>query len=429
MDDTELLRRREAVLGPCYFHFFERPLHLVKGEGVWVWDSAGKRYLDCYNNVPSVGHCHPAVVEALCRQAAELNINTRYLHENIVRLGERLVATLPPELDTCMFVCTGSEANDLAVQLARRFTGNHACLVTEGAYHGNSELVLQLSPGSYPREERPDWLRVIEPPDTYRGRYGGADAGERYAEAAGEVIDAMTAEGQPPAVMLVDSIWDAPGPLRAPDGYLDRLCGKVRAAGGLVIADEVQSGYCRLGEHWWGFQHYGVTPDIVTMGKPMGDGHPLAAVITRREIAEVLARQTGYFNTFGGNPVSTAAGNAVLDVIEREGLLEKVGASGAHLTATLEELAGRHACIGAVTGRGLFQGLDLVEDRGSKAPLTAGALKRITTLIAEEGVLVGTSGVHGQTIKLRPPLPFSSEHAEIAAAAIDKALTRYAEER
>ncbi|MEJ2016174.1 MAG: aminotransferase class III-fold pyridoxal phosphate-dependent enzyme [Limibacillus sp.] len=429
MNDEMLLRRRETVLGPCYFHFFERPLHLVRGEGVWLWDSSGRRYLDCYNNVPSVGHCHPTDVEALSNQAATLNINTRYLHENIIRLGERLVAKLPPALDTCMFVCTGSEANDLAVQMARRFTGRQGCVVTEGAYHGNTHLVLQLSPGSYPQNDRPDWLGVIEAPDSYRGRFRGDNAGSQYAEEASRVIDTMIQKGHPPAAMLVDSIWDAPGPLRAPDHYLDTLCEKMKSVGGLVIADEVQSGYCRLGDHWWGFEHYGVEPDFVTMGKPMGDGHPLAAVITRRQIADVFAKETGYFNTFGGNPVSTAAGNAGLDVIDGEGLLTTVGDSGRYLTEKLKALAERHSCIGAVTGRGLFQGLDLVKDPETKAPFSSHALKRIATLIAEEGVLVGTSGLHGQTIKLRPPLPFKRQHADIASDAVDRALTRYSAER
>ncbi|GAG44998.1 unnamed protein product, partial [marine sediment metagenome] len=235
---------------------------------------------------------------------------TRYLHEAVVELGEMLAAKLPDGLDVCMFVCTGTEANDLAMQIARHVSGNHGGVVTEASYHGNSDLVLKLSTDIYPPEDRPDWLAVIEPPNVYRGPFTreDEDAGEHYLEMARRELDALGARGHKPAALVIDTVWDSNGPLVAPAGYPKALCAEIRARGGLVIADEVQAGYCRTGTSWWGFEYYGFVPDIVTTGKPAGAGHPLAMVATTREIAEEFARKYSYFNTFGGNPVSAQVG-------------------------------------------------------------------------------------------------------------------------
>jgi len=431
MTDAQLIRRRERVLANHGYFFYDEPLHLVRGEGIWMWDSDGRRYLDCYNNVPSVGHCHPRVVEALTRQARTLNTHTRYLHENAIELCERLGARLPGELEACMLVCTGTEANDLAVQIARAVTGHHGVVVHEAGYYGNSTLVRQLSLADCPESLREDWVAAAEPPDVYRGpfRAGEHDAlGARYAALLSDAVDALEARGHGTAALLVDPIWDSPGTLIAPDDYLSRCAERVRRAGGLLIADEVQSGYCRMGTHWWGFEHYGVQPDLVTLGKPMGDGHPLAAVVMSRGVAERYAKTpfASYFNTFGGNPVAAAVGCAVIDVIEDEGLLENATQVGAHLERGLAELARRHPAIGCVQGRGLFWGLDLVVDPDTRAPMSSAALRRITTELACEGVLMGSTGRYGNVLKIRPPLVFSAENADQALDAIDRVLGRQA---
>jgi 4-aminobutyrate aminotransferase-like enzyme len=430
MNDAQLIRRRERVLANHRYFFYDEPLHLVRGEGIWMWDSAGKRYLDCYNNVASVGHCHPRVVEALHRQAQTLNTHTRYLHENAVDLCERLGAKLPGELEVCMLVCTGTEANDLAVQIARAVTGNRGVVVNEASYHGNSALVSQLSLAVCPESLREDWVVGAEPPNVHRGpfRAGQHDGlGARYASLVGDAVDALEARGYGTAALLVDSIWDSNGTLIAPHDYLSRCAERVRAAGGLLIADEVQAGYCRTGSHWWGFEHYGVQPDIVTLGKPMGDGHPLAAVVMSRGIAErfLSTPYSTYFNTFGGNPVAAAVGCAVIDVIDDEGLLDSVTKAGAHLEKGLAELTQRHPAIDHVNGRGLFWGLDLVSDPDTREPLGGGAVRKLTSELAGEGVLMGSTGRYGNVLKIRPPLIFSTENADQALGAIDRVLCRH----
>jgi len=429
MSTTELEERRRRALAPAYELFYQEPLHLVRGEGVWLFDDEGRRYLDCYNNVPSVGHCHPRVVEAIASQAGQLNTHTRYLHENVVKLAERLGTKLSPGLSACWFVCTGTEANDLATQIARVVTGHYGMLVCEGAYHGNSDLVLKLSTDSYAPEDRPDWLAVAEAPDTYRGPFRAgeegskdADLGARYAATVAEAIDDLAARNHPLAAMLVDTSWDAPGVLIPPDDYLSRAASIVRSAGGLVISDEVQSGYCRLGDSWWGHEKYDVVPDIVTLGKPMGGGHPVAAVVATPEIAAAFAKHSDYFNTFGGNPVSAAAALAVLDVIDDEGLLENAQQVGQHLSLGLAALARDHEIIGNVQGSGLFWGIDLVSDRASRRPIDATDAKHLVSAIQKEGVLMGLTGKHGNVLKLRPPLPFTRENADRAVEVLDRCL-------
>lgn len=420
---ADLLQRRERALGPAYRLFYDQPVHLVRGEGVWLFDAAGKRYLDCYNNVASVGHCHPHVVAALSKQAAMLNTHTRYLHENVVSYAERLGATLPGELKVCMLVCTGTEANDLAVRIARAVTGNHGVLVTEDAYHGNSTTVYQLSTEEYPAAERPEWLEAVEAPCNYRGRFRepGAASARGFAGLLEPAIQRLSDRGHRPAMFLTDNIYSSNGVLTPAPEYLAEAYRRVRAAGGLAVADEVQSGLCRLGDHFWGFQDAGVVPDIVTMGKPLGDGHPLAAVVTTPEIAERFARKYDYFNTFGGNPVSAAVGLAVLDVIEQEGILKSVHDSGAVLIDGLRGLMSRHALIGDVRGKGLFYGVEIVRDRETREPAAPEAA-RVREHLRENGVLLGTSGPGNNVIKIRPPLVFNREHAALLLEALDRAL-------
>ncbi|MEJ8567041.1 aminotransferase class III-fold pyridoxal phosphate-dependent enzyme [Elongatibacter sediminis] len=420
---ADLLRRREQALGPAYRLFYDDPVHLVRGEGVWLFDAEGRRYLDCYNNVASVGHCHPYVVEALARQAATLNTHTRYLHENVVAYAERLQATMPDELDTCMFVCTGTEANDLAFRIARMVTGQQGAIVAEDAYHGNSMVVTTLSTAEYPAADRPAWLATVEPPNPYRGtfRYGEEGLGPKYAGRAGEAITQLARAGHRPAMFMSCGIFDSNGALVPPEGYYREVFAQVRAAGGLCVADEVQSGLCRLGDHVWGYQDSGVVPDIVTLGKPIGDGHPLAAVVTTRDIAAAFARKFSYFNTFGGNPVSAAVGLAVLDVIERENVLHRVHDMGRLLQPRLRGLMERHERVGDVRGKGLFWGIELVTDRATREPDRAAA-GQVRDRLRQQGVLVGTTGPYGNVVKIRPPLVFAPEHAELLLDPLDAIL-------
>ncbi len=419
----ELIERRERALGPAYEHFYTKPLYLVRGDGVWLYDSEGRKYLDCYNNVPSVGHCHPHVVEALTRQASTLNTHTRYLHHGIVEYAEMLADTLPGELSTCMFVCTGTEANDLAYRIASTVTGNDGVIVTANAYHGNSTLVAAMSPEFGRKRAPPDFIVDVEPPYTYRGPFGAdhPDVSGAYAGLVDDAIATLAERGKKPAMMIIDSIFDAKGILTPEPAYQQAVYRKVRDAGGLIVADEVQSGLTRLGDHYWGFMDSGVIPDIVTMGKPMGDGHPLAVVVTTPAIAAEFARHTDYFNTFGGNPVSAAVGKAVLEIVEREDLLSNVRESGNLLLAGLERLAGSHDLIGEVRGKGLFIGVELVRDRDSREPATEEAAAILESMRAK-GVLISRIGRHRNILKIRPPLVFQKEHADLALQVLDRAL-------
>ena len=421
MTNTTLWKRREKALGPTYAHFYDEPLNLVRGEGVWLYDEKGNNYLDCYNNVVSVGHCNPKVVKALCTQAAILNTHTRYIHENVVSLAEKLTAKFPKKLDICIFVCTGTEANDLALQMARVVTGNYGAIATEAAYHGNSVAISAMDPDRKdPRAA--DWLATFEPPNTYRGPHRAEDdnLADFYAKKVDDAIASLKARGTGLAAAMLDLSFDSNGILIPPEGYLSQVTEKVRAAGGLVICDEVQAGYCRMGSYWWGFERYGVDPDIVTLGKPMGAGHPVAAVVTTREIASKFADIDSYFNTFGGNPVSAAVAAAVIDEIDDNNLLKNVTEVGAHLQVGLEKLGQQYDFVGNIQGSGLFWGLDLVQDPKSKEPMTRDQLRHIVTLLKDEGVLMGNTGRYGNCLKIRPPLVFSKENADQALAALQK---------
>lgn len=411
-------------MGASYRHFFENPLYLVRGEGVWLYDSEGRQYLDCYNNVPSVGHCHPKVIEALSKQAAELNTHTRYLHHTVIEYAERLADLMPGDLSVCTFVCTGTEANDLAYRIARTVTGNVGAIVTAGAYHGNSTLVAELSTDGERGKTQPDFIVSVEPPYTYRGPFGDdhPDVSGAYANLVDDAIDQLVSRGHKPAMMMIDNIYDAKAILTPEPEYLQKVYRKVRASGGLVIADEVQSGLCRLGDHYWGFEDSGVVPDIVTLGKPIGAGHPLAVVVTTPEIAREFGRRTHYFNTFGGNPVSASVGKAVLGVIEEENLLASIAQTGRYFKKGLEKLASEHEIIGEVRGKGLFLGAELVKDRDSKEPAVSTASLLVESM-RENGVLMSTTGQYENVLKFRPPLVFRKEHADLALQALKSCLT------
>jgi 4-aminobutyrate aminotransferase-like enzyme/Ser/Thr protein kinase RdoA (MazF antagonist) len=424
--DIDALRARRArALGPSYRLFYDRPVHLVRGEGTWVYDADGRRYLDCYNNVASVGHCHPHVVAALSRQAATLNTHTRYLHDNVVRYAERLTATMPEDLRVCYLVCTGTEANDLAIRIARVVSGHEGVIVTDDSYHGNSNVVGAASTCMYPKSERPAWIATVPPPDGYRGayRYGTPDIGAKYAAHIDTAIARLRERGHGAAAWLCDIIFDSSGPFVPPPGYLEYTARAIRAAGGLFIADEVQSGLCRTGDEMWAFRYSNVVPDIVTLGKPIGDGHPIGAVITTPAIAAKFAKKFSYFNTFGGNPVSAAVGMAVLDVLEREGVQQNVIAAGKVLESGLARLAAKHPLVADVRGKGLFWGLEIVRDHATRAP-AVGDAERIMNLLREDGFLLGRTGAFNNVVKIRPPLVFTPDNARMLLEGLDRALAR-----
>lgn len=417
--ERDLIARREKLLGPAYRLFYANPLHFVRGEGTWLYDSTGRPYLDAYNNVACVGHSHPHVVAALSRQAAVLNTHTRYLHETILDYAEKLLATFPRELGNVMFTCTGSEANDLALRVAKTHTGGTGFIVTEWAYHGVTDAVCQLSPSLGSGVVRGDHVRTVPAPDSYRS--GGQDVAETFARDVAAAIEDMRANGIKPAALIVDTILSSDGVLSDPPGVLAKAADVIRAAGGIFIADEVQPGFGRTGGQMWGFERHGLVPDLVTVGKPMGNGHPMAAMIARPEILEAFGHASRYFNTFGGNPVSCAVGMAVLEVIESEGLIDNAEAVGAYLRDKIERLAGKHPIIGDVRGAGLFIGVELVSDRKSLEPATAETARLINDM-RERGVLISGTGPHANTLKIRPPLVFSNENADLFTSTLDDAL-------
>jgi 4-aminobutyrate aminotransferase-like enzyme len=423
MNREDLLRRRERALGPAYRLFYEAPLQLERGSGAWLYDVDGRRYLDCYNNVAVVGHAHPAVVEALARQAGRLNTHTRYLHERIVEYAERLVGLLPDGLDVCMFTCTGTEANDLALRMARAVSGHAGAVTLADAYHGHSVAVFPLSTEDCPEAERPPWVAVAPAPDEYRA--GAQDRREAFAAERGAAVAEAAAQlagrGHGAALFVCDTAFSSNGVLTPPPAYLQTAFRGIREAGGLAVADEVQAGLWRFGERAWGFEASGVTPDIVTLGKPLGAGYPLAAVVTRREIAAEFARDHHYFNTFGGSPVAAAVGLAVLDVIEAEDIPGKVQATGRHLADGLRDLRRRHSLIGDVRGGGLFFGIELVRDRATREP-APDAAARIRERLRQNGVLLGTTGPHGNVLKIRPPLVFGRRHADLLLQTLKESL-------
>ena len=424
-DHTERKRERERLLGKALSLSYSEPLEIVRGSAAWLFDSRGRAFLDCVNNVCHVGHAHPHVVRAAQEQIATLNTNTRYLHPNIVELARRLTDTLPDPLSVCYFVCTGSEANDLALRMARAHTGRRDVVVIDGAYHGNASSLIDLSPYKFDGPGgagRPQHVHVAAMPDPYRGPFGheDPDAGAKYAQSVAEAFAAAESAGSPAAAFFAESLLGCGGQVVPPPGYLARAFEHVRAAGGVCIADEVQVGFGRVGTHFWGFETQDAVPDIVTMGKPMGNGHPLAAVVTTPEIAASFAGGMEYFNTFGGNPVSCAIGLAVLDVIEADGLQANALRVGEHLRAGLQELAVRHSCIAEVRGMGLFIGVELVSDKAARTPDAELALA-ITDRVCERGVLLSTDGPLHNVLKIKPPIIFSEADADRVVAELDRA--------
>ena len=410
---ASLAESRRRMLGRSLSLSYGEPLHIIRGWRQHLYDAGGRRYLDCVNNVAHVGHAHPRVNEAIARQSALLNTNTRYLHEHLAGYLERLTALLPPRLSVVYLVCSGSEANELALRLARAHTGRERIFVLDAAYHGNTSALVDISPYKFNGKGgrgKPAHVEIMPLPDTYRGPYRGADAGSRYAA---HVADAIHRIG-PPAAFFAESASGCGGQIFYPPGYLAEAFDAVRAAGGVSVADEVQTGFGRAGSHFWMFQTQNAVPDIVTMGKPIANGHPMGAVVTTREIADSFANGMEYFNTFGGNPVSCAAALAVLDVIRDEGLQENARATGDYLLAGLRDLAARNPLVGDVRGRGLFLGIEL----------TAGAAEAsaLVDRMKDRGVLLSTDGPLHNVIKIKPPLVFDRHDADTLLAGLERVL-------
>jgi 4-aminobutyrate aminotransferase-like enzyme/Ser/Thr protein kinase RdoA (MazF antagonist) len=404
--DGELAERRREALGPALTDLtYRQPVHVVRGEGVWLFEADGRRLLDAYNNVPVVGHCHPRVTEAVVRQTRLLNTHARYLYEPLIELAERLAGSMPAGsgLDTVMLVNSGSEANELAWRFALAATGGQAAIVTEHAYHGVTTAIADLSPEEWPARFRPANVETIAPPGT-----GGADT-----QAALERLEV------PLAATFLDGAFTSDGIRFPPREEVAAIVDATHAAGGLFVADEVQAGHGRTGDHLWSFVRYGITPDLVTLGKPMGNGYPVAAVITHREIAERLAATTRVFSTFGGNPVAARAALAVLDVIEDERLVENAARVGSQLLGALDALRASAPSIAEVRGRGLLVGVELATPEGQP---DAELAERVVNTLRDEGILIGRTGRHDNVLKIRPPLVFADEHAEVLVEAVSRAV-------
>lgn len=417
---TDLVTRRRTLLGPNVSTFYDDPVHIVRGEGVWMWDAAGRRYLDCYNNVPHVGHCNARVVGAICKQAATLNTHTRYLHEGILDYVERLTATYDDPLDTAILTCTGSEANDIALRMAEAMTGKRGIIATDATYHGNTTLVSHLSKSNVPEVGfgLGQYLRHVEAPDSYR--LSDPD-GQRFAGKVQQAIDDLERSGIGFAALIVCPLFLNEGFPTQAEGWLRPAAEAVRRAGGLLICDEVQSGFGRSGSHFWAHQRQGVTPDVVTMGKPMGNGHPVAGLVTTSEIMARFRKSFRYFNTFGGNPVSCAAAMAVLDELQERNLQANAAKIGQLAHAQLTALAAKYPVIGDVRQSGMVFGAEFVLDHATKEPAIAYA-DLVVNRMRERGILLSKLGRHKNTLKIRPPMPFAEEHLDLLMTTLDAVL-------
>ncbi|MEM1153632.1 MAG: aspartate aminotransferase family protein [Pseudomonadota bacterium] len=412
MPQTSLLERRNLAFGRGAQLFYKSPVHIVRGKGVYLYDDSGRQYIDMYNNVPCVGHANEHVVEAMHRQAQTLNVHSRYLHEGVVDYAERLIAKHAPSLNRVVFACTGTEANEIAIAVARAATGRRAIICMDRGYHGNSELVDKLT---FAGERNDNDVYPVRFPDAYRAPEAGmidSEITDYYLEDVRRAVADLESAGNPVACFILCPIFANEGGTKIANSYAPRAAEIIRDAGGLVISDEVQSGFCRTGQ-WWGYEAVGFNPDIATMGKPMGNGMPVSGTIADVELIEKFRAETDYFNTFASSPLQAAAGSAVLDVIEKEDLGAQATEVGEALVEQLQTI--EHPSIGDVRGDGLFIGIEWVIDKHSKAPDAEGA-QAIVDALKERGFLIGAAGAYDNVLKLRPPLVFEHQHA---AAFID----------
>jgi len=424
LNHKEILDQRRKYIGPSLSISYDVPLHIVRGEAQYLFDEKGNRYLDCVNNIQHVGHCHPKIVEAAQSQYKKLNTNTRYLDETIVYYARNLTQTLPDGLDVCFLTNSGSEANDLAMRIARNYEQSKETIVLDGAYHGNLSSLIEISPYKHNGpggSGTPDHVHVIPMPDPFRGQYRGERCAEQYAKEVQEAIVRIQGRNRNNFAFIFEALMGCGGQLILPEGFLQKAFELVKKAGGLCIADEVQIGFGRMGSHFWGFESESVVPDIVTMGKSMGNGHPLSAVVTTKEIADAFDNGMEYFNSFGGNPVSCAVGQAVLNVIRDEGLQAHAEHVGNYLLQKLQSLQNDHDIIGDVRGRGLFIGIELVRDY--ELTPAVNEAHTIVNSMKEKGVLLSTDGPDHNVIKIKPPMIFSIDNALELVSKIDETIT------
>ncbi len=407
-EDQARVARRARLLGPAYRLFYETPVHLVRGEGVWLYDAEGKAYLDCYNNVASLGHCHPHVVAATTRQSAIYASHTRYLNDTVLDYAERLLATFPQALNHVMFTCTGSEANDLALRIAFAHTEGTGVIVTENAYHGVTLSTAAMSPSLGAGVPLGAHVRTVPAPSD----------GQFTAHVQAAIHD-LQRHGIKPAALLVDTIFSSDGVYADPAGFLKPAVEAIRDAGGLFIADEVQPGFARTGAAMWGFQRHGLIPDMVSMGKPMGNGYPVAGLALKASVIQNFGNRARYFNTFGGNAVAAATAMAVLEVIEGEGLRANAASVGTYFRDGLLALAQTQDSLGPLRAAGLFLGQDIVTDGKPDAKKAA----RVVNRMRENGVLISATGPQGHVLKIRPPLIFRPEHVDHVLDSLTAALT------
>ena len=414
LNRNQLLELRKKYLSPSLSLSYDKPLHIVRAKGQFLYDSKGDRYLDAVNNIQHVGHCHPKVVSAASEQYGILNTNTRYLDETVINYAKDLTNYLPNGLTTCFFTNSGSESNDLALRLARTATDSKETIVLDGAYHGHVSSLIDISPykhnskgGSGP----PSYVHTVPMPDSYRGKYRGEEALTGYINELKKILYSIKKNGKNISAFVVESIMGCGGQLILPDGFLERAFELVRDEGGVCIADEVQIGFGRVGSKFWGFETANVQPDIVTMGKSMGNGHPLSVVVTKKQIADKFNNGMEYFNSFGGNPVSCAVGKAVLNVIEDEKLQQNAHKVGEYLLKELKQLQGEFPLIGQVRGMGLFIGIELIKEKSKLIPAHAEAEKVVNEMMRKR-ILLSTDGPDHNVIKIKPPMVFSTENAD-----------------
>ena len=414
LNRNQLLELRKKYLSPSLSLSYDKPLHIVRAKGQFLYDSNGDRYLDAVNNIQHVGHCHPKVVSAASEQYGILNTNTRYLDETVINYAKDLTNYLPNGLTTCFFTNSGSESNDLALRLARTATDSKETIVLDGAYHGHVSSLIDISPykhnskgGSGP----PSYVHTLPMPDSYRGKYRGDEALTGYIDELKNILYSIKKNGKNISAFVVESIMGCGGQLILPDGFLERAFELVRDEGGVCIADEVQIGFGRVGSKFWGFETANVQPDIVTMGKSMGNGHPLSVVVTKKQIADKFNNGMEYFNSFGGNPVSCAVGKAVLNVIEDEKLQQNAHKVGEYLLEKLKQIQGEFPLIGQVRGMGLFIGIELIKEKSKLIPAHAEAEKVVNEMMRKR-ILLSTDGPDHNVIKIKPPMVFSTENAD-----------------
>ncbi|CAA9243807.1 MAG: putative aminotransferase [uncultured Arthrobacter sp.] len=414
-DIAGLVTRRRDAMGAAYRLFYSDPLQIVRGSGTRLYDAVGAEYLDAYNNVPTAGHAHPRIIEAISRQVAQVNTHTRYLHEGVINYSEQLLSTFADHLDNIMYTCTGSEANDLALRIAKYITSGTGVIVTTEAYHGITTETASISPSLGGPASVPEWVEMVPAPDTYRGT-------GTFAAGVEQALRNFARRGIKPAAIIFDSIFASDGSFTPGPEAVSQAVDAVRKAGGLAIADEVQSGFGRLGQGMWGYDTLGVTPDLVTIGKPMGSGQPIAGVVAPHQLIDRFGADIRYFSTFAGNPVSVAAAQATLDVLGDEELIKNADTTGSYLMEGLRGLADQFETIGDVRGSGLYLGVDLVTDRTTKAPAGDYAFD-IVNAMKENHVLVAAVGPGRNVLKIRPPLSFNGADAEMFLTALRRSLT------